>query len=85
MERPHPIVEKSDAASILRFLRHVEFVGSMTETGTTDVSRLTIGAGAGIKFAVSSPNGASLSYVLAKAEMARFEKALVQAKDFLSK
>jgi hypothetical protein len=62
-----------------------KFVGNMTESGTTDVSQLTVSAGAGVKFAVSSPNGASLSYILLKPDHARFEKALLQVKPALSK
>jgi hypothetical protein len=59
-------------------------VGSLTEVGTTDVSVLTVSAGPGVKFAVTSLKGVSITYVLANADVARFEKALFRVKDFLS-
>jgi hypothetical protein len=52
--------------------------------GTTDVSVLTVSAGPGVKFAVTSLKGVSITYVLANADVARFEKALFRVKDFLS-
>jgi hypothetical protein len=59
-------------------------VGSLTETRTTDRSHLTASAGPGVKFTVTSRKGVSITYVLANADMARFEKALFRVKDFLS-
>ena len=60
-------------------------VGSMAETETSDVSHLTVSAGPGVKFAISSPKKSTVTYVLPKDDMAGFEKALYQVKDFLSR
>jgi hypothetical protein len=60
-------------------------IGSLTEMGTADVSLLTVSAGPGVRFAVTSVKGVSITYVLANADIARFEKALYQVKDFLSR
>jgi len=59
-------------------------VGSLTEMGTTDVSVLTMSGGPGVKLAVTSLKKVSITYVLANADMARFEKALFRVKEFLS-
>ncbi len=58
-------------------------IGEMTETGTTDVSHLVISAGPGIRFALNSPAGASLTFMLARSDIPRFQQALVQVKAFL--
>ena len=60
-------------------------IGSLTEMGTADVSLLTVSAGPGVRFAVTSVKGVSITYVLANADIARFERALYQVKDFLSR
>jgi hypothetical protein len=60
-------------------------VGSLSEKGTAEVARLTFSAGQGVKIAIASPKGASMSYLVAKADMARFEAALNQVKDLLAK
>jgi hypothetical protein len=60
-------------------------VGSMVETETSDVSDLTVSAGLGIKFVISSPKKGTVTYVLSKEDMARFEKALLKVKEFLSR
>jgi hypothetical protein len=60
-------------------------VGSMVETETSDVSHLTVSSGPGIKFVISSPKKGSVTYVLSKEDMARFAKALLQVKEFLSR
>jgi hypothetical protein len=60
-------------------------VGSMAETETSDVSHLTVTAGSGVKFVISSPQKSTVTYVLPKNDMAGFEKALYQVKDFLSR
>ncbi|MFA5056985.1 MAG: hypothetical protein WC485_02635, partial [Opitutaceae bacterium] len=61
-----------------------KYVGTLTETGTSDVSTIVFSAGAGVKLALSSPNGAGITYVLAKADAERFEDALKQVKAFLA-
>jgi hypothetical protein len=60
-------------------------VGSMVETETSDVSHLTVSAGPGVKFAISSRKKGTATYVLSRDDMAGFEKALHQVKDFLSR
>ena len=60
-------------------------IGSLTEMGTADVSLLTVSAGPGVRFAVTSVKGVSITYVLANADIARFKKALFQVRDFLSR
>jgi len=62
-----------------------KFVGSLTETGTTDASLLTVSAGPGVSFAVTSSKGASITYVLANADVDRFDKTLLHVKNFLSR
>jgi hypothetical protein len=62
-----------------------KFIGSLTEIGTVDASLLTVSAGPGVRLAVRSLKGASITYVLAKADIDRFEKALLHVMDFLSK
>jgi hypothetical protein len=59
-------------------------VGTMTETGTTDVSKLVISAGPGVRFVISSPKGLTVTYVLRKTDAPRFQKALGQVRDFLA-
>jgi len=59
-------------------------IGAMTEKGTTDVSHLVIAAGPGIRFALNSPAGASLTYVLASGDIPRFEQALGRVKAFVA-
>jgi hypothetical protein len=60
-------------------------VGSMTETETSDVSHLTVSAGRGVKFVISSPKKGTVTYVLSRDDIAGFEKALHRVKDFLSR
>ena len=59
-------------------------VGSMTETGTTDVSKITISAGPGVRFIISSAKGVTVTYALPKADAPRFQKGLVRVRDFLA-
>lgn len=58
-------------------------VGTMRETGTSDVSRLVISAGPGVRFVISSPKGLTVTYVLRKEDAPRFQKALLDVRDFL--
>jgi len=60
-------------------------VGSMTETETSDVSHLTVSAGRGVKFVISSSKKGTVTYVLSRDDIAGFEKALYRVKDFLSR
>jgi hypothetical protein len=60
-------------------------VGSMTETETSDVSHLTLSAGRGVKFVISSSKKGTVTYALSKDDIAGFEKALDRVKDFLSR
>jgi hypothetical protein len=58
-------------------------VGEISETGTSDVSHLVVSAGPGIRFALNSPQGASLSYVLPRSDIARLQQAMGQVRQFL--
>ena len=60
-------------------------IGSMTETETSDVSHLTISAGPGVKFVISSSQKGIVTFVLSKDDMGGFEKALYQVKEFFSR
>ena len=55
----------------------------VSETDTADVSHLVISAGPGIRFALNSPKGAALTYVLPKSDIPRFQQALIRVKDYL--
>jgi hypothetical protein len=59
-------------------------VGEMTETGTSDVGHLVVSAGPGIRFALSSPKGAALTYVVARSDIPRFQQALGKVKAYLA-
>jgi hypothetical protein len=60
-------------------------VGTMTETGTKDVSVLNVSAGPGARFVITSPEKGAVTYNLAAGDLAQFEKALHAVRDFLSK
>src|SRR5258708_38432511 len=60
-------------------------IGSMTETETADVSHLTISAGPGVKFVISSSQKGIVTFILSKDDMGGFEKALYQVKEFFSR
>ena len=60
-------------------------IGSMTETETSDVSHLTISAGPGVKFVISSSQKGIVTFVFSKNDMGGFEKALYQVKEFFSR
>ena len=60
-------------------------IGSMTETETSDVSHLTMSAGPGVKFVISSFQKGTVTFVLSKDDMAGFEKALYRVKEFFSR
>jgi hypothetical protein len=59
-------------------------VGTMIETGTSDVSHLTVSSGPGLNFVITSPKGGPVAHVLPKAEFSRFQKALRDVQDYLS-
>ncbi len=58
-------------------------VGTMTETGTSDVSHLTVSSGPGVNFVITSSKGGSVAHVLPEAEFSRFQKALSDVQDYL--
>jgi hypothetical protein len=60
-------------------------VGSLTEKSPGDPARLTVSAGLGVKIGISSPKGASMTYLVGKADMPRFEAALSQVRDLLAR
>jgi hypothetical protein len=59
-------------------------VGTMTETGTSDVSHLTVSSGPGVNFVITSSKGGTVAHVLPEAEFSRFQKALRKVQDYLS-
>ena len=58
-------------------------IGKLIETGTDDTSQLVVSAGTGIRFALNSAAGASLTFILPASDIPRFQQALIQAKEFL--
>ncbi len=58
-------------------------VGDFTETGTSDVSHLAIGAGPGVRFTVESPAKAALTVDLKRQDMPAFAAALARVKAYL--
>ena len=60
-------------------------VGTMSEKDTTDVSQLTISAGPGVSFVITSPKAGTVTYALAKSDAGRFEQAILKVKAYLSK
>ena len=60
-------------------------IGTMTEQETTDVSQLTISAGPGVSFMISSPKSGTVSYALDRKDAGRFDKAVLQVRDYLAK
>ena len=63
---------------------HWSLVGDMTETSTRDVSHLVISAGPGIRFAVNSPKGPSLTYLIGKSDISRLQQALSKVRAYLA-
>jgi len=59
-------------------------VGSMTETGTTDVSHLTMSSGPGLRFVIASPRDGEVSYVLQKHDLPRLQSALRAVEVYLA-
>jgi hypothetical protein len=59
-------------------------IGELTESETTDVSHLVISAGPGIRFALNSPKGASLTYMLPKSDIPRLQQALGRVRQYLA-
>jgi len=60
-------------------------IGTMTEQETTGVSQLTISAGPGVSFMISSPKSGTVSYALDRKDAGRFDKAVLQVRDYLAK
>ncbi|MGA2089454.1 MAG: hypothetical protein ABSG66_11115 [Stellaceae bacterium] len=59
-------------------------IGEIYETHTNDTSHLVISAGPGIRFALNSPQGASLTFILASGDIPRFQQALEQVREFFA-
>jgi hypothetical protein len=59
-------------------------VGTMTETGTSDVSHLTVSAGPGMSFVITSRKDGTVAHTLPRADFSRLQKALREVKNFLS-
>ena len=58
-------------------------VGSLSETDTSDRSRLTLSAGPGVRFVIDSPQGQTETFTMENGDTARFEEALGKAKEAL--
>jgi hypothetical protein len=58
-------------------------VGSVKDA-SKDVATLTISSGPGLRFAISSAKGGTVTHILPKSDIARLEKALAQVSDTLS-
>jgi hypothetical protein len=56
----------------------------MTETGTSDVSHLTVSAGPGVNFVITSPKDGTVAHVVPMVEFSRFQNALREVHDYLS-
>jgi len=65
--------------------RNWHTVGTIVEKGAADASKLTLSAGPSVKIAITSTNGASASYTLAKIDIPRFEAALTQVREILKR
>ena len=59
-------------------------IGSMTETGTTDVSHLTMSSGPGLRVVIASPSDGEVSYVLQKNDLPRLQSALRAVEVYLA-
>ena len=59
-------------------------VAELTEVGTSDVSHLVISAGPGIRFALNSSKGASLTYVIAKSDIPRLQQGLIRVRQYFA-
>ena len=59
-------------------------VGTMSETGTTDVSQLTLSAGPGLSFVISSPKEGTVSFIVPKADVPRLQNGMRQIRDYLA-
>jgi len=77
------LIELNDRA-IKAQSRDWTVIGTMTETGTSDVSHLTVSAGPGVNFVITSPKGSAVAHVVPAAEFSRFQKALHDVQDYLS-
>jgi len=58
-------------------------IGTISETGTSDISRIDMRGGPGVELAIASPKGASIAYLLPAADFARFEQAMRDMKTAL--
>ena len=59
-------------------------VAELTEVGTSDVSHLVVSAGPGIRFALNSQKGASLTYVIAESDIPRLQQGLIRVRQYLA-
>ncbi len=59
-------------------------VGSMSETGTVDVSHLTVSAGPGMNFVITSPKKGTVSYAIQTPDYPVLLAALQKVKAYLS-
>ncbi|HEY1475080.1 MAG TPA: hypothetical protein VGF53_13470 [Pseudolabrys sp.] len=59
-------------------------VGTMSESGTSDISQITISSGPGMNFVITSPKVGTVAYALSPADFSRFQKGLLRVKSYLS-
>jgi hypothetical protein len=60
-------------------------VGELTEKDTSDTSHMVVSAGPGIRFALNSPKGASVTYVLPARDIQAFRNALEKVRTYLTR
>jgi hypothetical protein len=60
-------------------------VGAISETGVEGASRLTVSAGPGLTLAISSSAGGTVTYVLEKRDLPRFQNGLRKVNDYLAR
>lgn len=59
-------------------------IGSMSETGTEDVSELTVSGGPGLNLMITSRKAGTAVYGMDKADLPRFQKGLGEVKEYLA-
>jgi hypothetical protein len=83
-EWPNLIAAVAKAAKAQSAGNNWTVVAKLTETGTTDVSHLVVSAGPGIRFALNSQKGASLTYVIAKSDIPRLQQGLIRVRQYFA-
>ena len=83
-EWPELIAAVAKAAKAQSAGNNWTVVAELTETGTSDVSHLVVSACPGIRFALNSQKGASLTYVIAKSDIPRLLEGLIRVRQYFA-